>query len=146
MIDDFEFRFEQTGVKQYQMCAYMGPVFVTHNIDELQDPYCLSNLMVFAQAMGGAIDRSPTGKLYRKHWEPFTPMWIAFESERHYTWRLYPGDPEDVMSELLIKTGLPYQSRPETKIRLKINQPLLAFAIQVGLGLTPPSVDRADTA
>ena len=146
MIEDFEFKFEQTGLKKFEMIAFMGPVFLVHHIDELQDPYCLSNLRVFAQAMGGAFEKRPTGKLYKKHWEPFAPTWIAHESEKHYTWHLHPGDMEDNMSELLIKTGLPYQTRPETKMRLKINQPLLSFAIQLGLGLTPSSEDHTDTA
>jgi len=146
MIENFEFKFEQIGLKKFRMVAVMGPVFLVHHIDELEDPYCLSNLRVFAQVMGGAFEKSPIGRLYNKNWEPFSPIWIAYESDKRHTWHLCPGAPEENLAELLIKTGLPNQTHPDTKMRLKVNQPMLSFAIQIGLGLTPPSGYHTDTA
>ena len=134
MIEDIEFHLEHVTAKQYRMIAVFGHVLITHEIDELEDPYCLANLLVFSQALDGEVEKSPMGKLYKNHWNPFAPTWIAYEADKRYTWHVHPLNPEDDMIELNIQSGLPYQSRPETKISLKIYQPELVCAIQRGLG------------
>ena len=146
MISDIDVRIEQSGIKSFEFVAYMECVFVVHRIDELQDPYCLSNLLVFAQALLGQVEKRPTGKLIAKHWEPFAPTWIAYETDKCYTWHISPGDPEDEMVELSVKTGLPYQSRPETKVNIKVSGQALARAIIVGLGQSNIDTYPANTA
>lgn len=133
MIKDFDFRFEQTDIKAYQMVAYMESVMVVHHIDELQDPYCLMNLVTMAQAMNGDTEEQAVGKLYNKTWQWFAPHWIAYETDKAYTWQLSRVNEEDGSAELVIKTGLPYHARPDTNLKLKIHWPLLARAILVGL-------------
>lgn len=133
MIQDIEFRFEQTDIKAYQMVVFMESVFVVHRIDELEDPYCLANLLVFAQVLLGEVERRPVGKLYGKNWNAFAPTWIAYEAARCYTWQLGLLSEDDGSATLSVKTGLPYQSRPETKVNLKIHAPSLARAILAGL-------------
>lgn len=132
MIDDFEFHYEQTGIKEYRLIAILGHVWVSHTIDELEDPYCLTNLVAFASALRGNMDAEPEGKLYSKHWRVFSPSWIAYESDKQFTWKTHGVHPDRDQMLLRIRSGLPYQSKPVVKIDLKVNRPAFAKAILVG--------------
>lgn len=129
MIKDIEVRFEQTRIKSYQIVAFFEHIFISHTIDELQDPYCLANLLAFAQSILGVENAYPTGKYYAKRWVPGFPIWIAYETNARYTWDLRGTREDDGSALLLFKTGLPYQTKPKTKMALTIEPTALAHAI-----------------
>ena len=134
MIQDIEFRFEQKGLKEYMMVAYMESVFMAYNIDELADPYCLSNLLVFSKALNEEVEHTPTGEIYKNLWYPFAPTWIAYEKEKQFTWQCTSLTADSDEIDLIVKSGLPKQPYPEVKLHLKVSQSSLIRAIQLGLG------------
>ena len=134
MIEDIEFHFEHVSAKHYRMIAVLGHVLVMYEIDELEDPYCLANLLAFSQTLDGGVGKAPIGKPYKKHWNPIAPIWVAYESEKRYTWAVRQPDLDGDLIELNIKSGLPHQTKPETKISLKLYLPEFICAIQMGLG------------
>lgn len=66
-------------------------------------------------------EKRPIGKLYGKDWNPFPPKWIVYETEKCYTLHLSRMNEEDESAVLSVKTSLPSQSRPETKVNLEIH-------------------------
>lgn len=134
MIEDIKFYVDHVSAKHYRVIAALGPVLIIHEIDELEDPYCLANLLAFSQTLDREIGKVPIGKPYKKHWNPIAPTWVAYESEKRYTWAVRQPDLDGDLIELNIKSGLPHQTKPETKISLKLCLPEFICAIQMGLG------------